>query len=90
MEKSINKRKIEVKVRPILNSAEALFKYAHKIRVENNGELVITEIQIEEEVFDLELNEGGGFSMQWKESLRRPKNVYGEYLDELHKSKRRI
>ena len=84
-ESKINKRKIEVKVRPKLSSAGELIAYAQKIRKENNGELVITNIQLDEEVYELELTEGGGFSMGWKESLRRPKNVYGEYLDELRK-----
>jgi len=56
--------------------------YAQKLREENNGELVKTDIQHGDTVFKLELEENGGWSLQWKESLRRRQNVYGEFLDE--------
>jgi len=66
---------------PKLNGLSELMGYAQKLRKDNNGELVITDIQLEEAIYALELEENNGFSMQIKKDLRRRQNVFGEYLD---------
>ena len=77
----MNKKNIEKTNRPKLNGLSELMSFAQKLRKDNNGELVKAEIQLGEAVYELQLKENNGFSMQFTEDLRRRRNVFGKYLD---------
>ena len=85
-EDHIIKRFITITPMPQLDGPAELINFANKLRKDYNGELVKTDIKSKaggktDVIYEMALTGNGGFSLEFKEDLRRPQNVFGEFLD---------